>query len=180
MSNELQIIYEPDYDLTPKQEQFCLFYIKYKNATKAAKLAGYSESTARVIGAENLLKPDIRNRIAELTIEMNQRHYIDADEVIKRLAWLGKSDIRDYYDEEGALIPIHELSEEAAFAIQQVETLEVFDRNGVKTGEQKKAKLADKKGALQLLGQHFGTFNKDTSNRAQVVIFNFDKEDEAL
>jgi len=49
--------------LTPKQELFCSFYILSYNATQSAIKAGYSEKTAQQIGAENLLKPLVRDRI---------------------------------------------------------------------------------------------------------------------
>ena len=53
--------------LTPKQETFCLRYSEGSmNTTEAAISAGYSPRTARVIGYENLLKPYISARIAEL------------------------------------------------------------------------------------------------------------------
>ena len=46
--------------LTPKQQAFCDYYIASGNATEAAIKAGYSEKTARVVGCENLTKPNIR------------------------------------------------------------------------------------------------------------------------
>lgn len=49
--------------LTLKQQKFCDYYIETGNATEAAKRAGYSEKTARVIGQENLLKPAISDYI---------------------------------------------------------------------------------------------------------------------
>ena len=52
--------------LTPKQELFIQHYVTTKNATEAAKLAGYSEKTADVIGCENLVKPNIKEAIDKL------------------------------------------------------------------------------------------------------------------
>ncbi|MFA5753528.1 MAG: terminase small subunit, partial [Bacteroidales bacterium] len=43
--------------LTPKQKRFVDEYLIDLNATQAAIRAGYSERTARIIGAENLIKP---------------------------------------------------------------------------------------------------------------------------
>jgi phage terminase small subunit len=43
--------------LTEKQKRFCDYYIETGNATEAAIRAGYSNKTARFIGAENLTKP---------------------------------------------------------------------------------------------------------------------------
>jgi len=52
--------------LTQKQETFCLKYFELGNASEAARIAKYSPKTAAVIGRENLLKPKIQTRIAEL------------------------------------------------------------------------------------------------------------------
>jgi superfamily II DNA or RNA helicase len=55
--------------LNLKQRRFVNFYVGAANgnATKAAKLAGYSERTAYAIGAENLQKPGIRAAINALS-----------------------------------------------------------------------------------------------------------------
>lgn len=42
--------------LTPKQKAFADNYIISGNATGAAKQAGYSEKTAKIIGTKNLTK----------------------------------------------------------------------------------------------------------------------------
>jgi len=52
--------------LTQKQETFCLKYFELGNASEAARIALYSSKTAAVMGAENLLKPKIQERIQEL------------------------------------------------------------------------------------------------------------------
>ena len=49
--------------MTVKQRAFVENYTG--NATQAALAAGYSRRTARVIGAENLTKPDIQKAIQE-------------------------------------------------------------------------------------------------------------------
>lgn len=59
--------------LTPKQESFCQNYAISGNATDAAKKAGYSENTAASIGAENLTKPQIQARLAEIRGKVAKR-----------------------------------------------------------------------------------------------------------
>ena len=49
--------------MTPKQRKFCDEYIKTGNATQSAINAGYSQKTAKSIGAENLTKPDLKKYI---------------------------------------------------------------------------------------------------------------------
>jgi phage terminase small subunit len=51
-------------ELNSKQKTFCEEYILDNNAAQSAIRAGYSEKTARAIGAKLLTKVDIRNYIA--------------------------------------------------------------------------------------------------------------------
>jgi hypothetical protein len=53
--------------LTARQQAFVTAFVGEAagNATRAARVAGYSEKMARVIGAENLTKPAIQTAIAE-------------------------------------------------------------------------------------------------------------------
>lgn len=52
--------------LTQKQETFCLKYFELRNATEAARLAGYSARSVRFIASENLTKLNIQQRLDEL------------------------------------------------------------------------------------------------------------------
>jgi len=52
--------------LTAKEQEFCLQYSICRNATQAAKLAGYSERTANEIGCQNLAKLSIKTEIERL------------------------------------------------------------------------------------------------------------------
>ena len=49
--------------LNPRQKNFVIYYLQTLNATKAAKLAGYSEKTARIQGSKNLTKTNISEAI---------------------------------------------------------------------------------------------------------------------
>lgn len=71
-------------ELNAKQELFCLEYLKDLNATQAAIRSGYSENTAQQTGSENLSKPLISNRVAELMKDRTERVLVDADWVLKR------------------------------------------------------------------------------------------------
>lgn len=56
--------------LNDKQEQFCQNYVLSRNATKAAKAAGYSEASAYNQGHRLLQEERIQERLKELTNEM--------------------------------------------------------------------------------------------------------------
>ena len=68
--------------LTNKQGAFCREYLIDLNATQAAIRAGYSESTAASIGAENLTKPLIQEELQELIKGRNERVQTDYDWVL--------------------------------------------------------------------------------------------------
>jgi len=119
--------------LTDKQELFAREFIKDLNATQAAIRAGYSEKTARAIGCENLTKPDIQQRIAELNQERLERVQIDADYVLRQAVKLHErcmQEVEPLTDRRG-----EELKDE------QGRTIYGFDSKGAAA-------------ALKLVGEH--------------------------
>jgi len=64
--------------LNRKQQRFVDEYLIDLNATQAAIRAGYSEDTARAIGAENLTKPAISAALAEAMDQRASELAIDA------------------------------------------------------------------------------------------------------
>lgn len=68
--------------LNERQQRFVDNYIITANATKAAKLAGYSANTAGSIGEENLRKPKIREAIDARLNEMEEQRVAKAEEVM--------------------------------------------------------------------------------------------------
>lgn len=81
--------------LTDKQQRFVEEYLVDLNATQAAIRAGYSEDTARQIGAENLSKPDIADAIAAAMAERSKRVQVTADEVLRELVDVAFSDVNE-------------------------------------------------------------------------------------
>ena len=71
--------------LTAKQQRFCDEYLVDLNATQAAIRSGYSEKTARAIGAENLTKPYIKEYIEKRMAEKEAALIASQDEVLKYL-----------------------------------------------------------------------------------------------
>lgn len=72
-------------ELNPKQQRFVEEYLIDMNATQAAIRAGYSEKTAAVIGAENLIKPNIQAELSKRIKATSERLQITQDDVIKEL-----------------------------------------------------------------------------------------------
>lgn len=81
----------PESELTNKQRAFIEVYLVCWNASEAARRAGYSQKTARVIGQENLLKPAIQAAIAARLTEL----HMSADEVLARLSAQARGSLAD-------------------------------------------------------------------------------------
>ena len=137
-------------ELTPKQERFCLEYVVDLNATQAAIRAGYSPKTARFIGAENLTKPNIAARIAELQQKTARKLEITAEAIANELALLAFSNMEDYAKVGGDL---SKLTREQLAAIQEAVFEELEDGKVVR---RTKIKLAGKRESLETLGRYLG------------------------
>lgn len=150
-------------NLTPKQAAFVREYLVDLNATQAAIRAGYSEDTAKSIGSENLTKPVIAAAIQEAMDYRAERTGITADKVLSHLARIGFADIRQIFTESGSLKDIASLPDDVAVAVQSVEVITRNSSDEDESGNREiehvhRIKLADKKGALELLGKHLTLF----------------------
>lgn len=154
--------------LTKKQERFCKEYIVDFNGTRAAIAAGYSKTTAKVIAAQNLSKLNIQNQIQSLSTAVNKKLDISVERIRLELARISFSDIRQFYNEDGTLIPVHELSDEAAACLAGIEEEEIKEWDAdlkamMPIGTLKKIRRHDKLKALEMLGRTEGIFEKDNA-----------------
>lgn len=127
--------------LTPKQQRFVEEYLIDLNATQAAIRAGYSESTARQIGAENLTKPVIAQAVEAARAKVSETTALTREWVLDRL-------------------------QENVGRAMQVEA--VVDREGNETGEyQYQGSVANR--GLELLGKHLGMFTEKVDHTVTVL-----------
>lgn len=68
--------------LTPRQAQFVREYVTSGNAAEAARRAGYSERTAKVIACELLTKPDLQEAVQALQAQNAAQWEITRKDVI--------------------------------------------------------------------------------------------------
>ncbi len=122
--------------LTVKQKRFCDYYVKTGNATEAARKAGYSEKTARFIGAENLTKPNIKAHIDARLKEIEDSRIADMTEVLKRLTTAARGEL-----------------EEEVVVVENTGDYESKARM-----LNKKVSAKDQLKALELLGKRYGLF----------------------
>jgi phage terminase small subunit len=151
--------------LNRKQQRFVDEYLIDLNATQAAIRAGYSQATARQIGAENLSKPAIADAIAAAQEERSRRTAITADQVMAELAKIGFANTMDFMrvgSDGDPHIDFSELTREQAAALAEVVVEDFKDGRGEDARDVRKIrfKLHDKLGALSKLGQHLGMFKE--------------------
>lgn len=159
--------------LTDKQEVFCKEYIIDFNATRAAKLAGYSDKTACKTGSENLQKPDIQQRIKELTKDRNERTQVTADRVVQELAKIAFSNIDDLgaWDDEGRFLlkNSEQLDDDTKASIKSITGTTTTLGEGMEKHEIKLVR-EDKIKALEMLARHTGAFNNDESGKSVINV----------
>jgi phage terminase small subunit len=150
--------------LTPKQEKFCQEYAIDLNATQAAIRAGYSAKTAGRIGGENVQKPEIHARLAELRADQSIRTQITADEILQQYADIARFRIEDLmtFDGKNAKYkPMTDWSKSAKVAVNSVKqkTTTRTDKDGAVTEYSEiEFKTDDRQKALDSLGKHLGLF----------------------
>lgn len=164
--------------LTPKQETFVREYLIDLNSTQAAIRAGYSAKTAKVMGCENLTKPDIQEAIQKAMADRSEKTNITAERVLNEIAKLAFFDPRKMFDDAGEPIHVSQLDDDTAAAIAG---LEVVTKGNDEIGYASvmKVKLADKSKNLELLGRHLKLFTdkSEVDLNGKGFSFNFNMGD---
>lgn len=156
--------------LTPKQQLFAEEYLVDLNATRAYRAAGYtgSDNVCASEGHKLLRNPKVQAAIQIGRAKRSMRTEITQDMVLKELARIGFSDIRNLFDDNGNLKHITMMDDASAASIQSIEVATVKRRKGEEGGEAEdievegtlKVKLWDKRAALIDMGRHLGMFRE--------------------
>lgn len=145
--------------LTPKQALFVLEYLVDLNATQAAIRAGYSAKTAAEIGKENLTKPQIAEAVRKAQDERAARLKIDADEILRELTIIARSDVRDFLVDEHGILTLRDEAEDHKWrAVQSVKHKIRTIRNGdeSETTREIEFRMWPKVEALRTAREHLG------------------------
>lgn len=147
--------------LTFKQFQFAHEIIAdpSMNIGEATIRAGYAVQHAQKQGSRNLQIPAIRKVINRAMRSRAKRLFITQDNVLMDILNLARSNPQDYFNENGDLKDINELTADQARCIQHVET--VFDKEGNKV---KKITFHSKIKPLELLARHVGVVDSKAFN----------------
>jgi len=137
--------------IKPASEAFAQHYCVSGNTAKAADAAGISAA----LGKQLLRLPDVQSRIIELN-EVQFAHVgVTAETVKAELARIAFASAADLFDKDGKLIPIHELPDDVAATITQIDVEIIRGKDGKPRMEIRKVKRADKGAALSVLARHF-------------------------
>lgn len=159
------------YGLTDKQEMFCQEYMIDLNATQACIRAGYSENVAAVQGSENLIKPNIGKRIAELKAALAEIRGITIQDMLEVLeSWL-------YSDITETLCLTLEQVKELPIEVRRLvtsyktNTKEYRDVDGKAVKEiTVELKFVSKEKAAEMLNRHLGFYEIDNSQKIPTTL----------
>lgn len=144
--------------LNDKQKRFYNEYLVDYNATKAAQRAGYSKKTAYSQGHDLLKKPEGQKYLKSKGNKITAKLEISQERTMQEIGRIAFQDVRKFFNEDGNLIPIHELDDDAAAVISGMDIDEIFEWVGDTKGhigQTKKIKRFDKTKALEMLAKHF-------------------------
>jgi len=146
--------------LTPAQETF---------ATGVASGLSQSEAYRRAYPRSHRWKPEtvwreasrlaaepkVSTRVQELLQRAAAANEVTVERVVKEMARLAFFDVRRLVGDDGRPLPLPQLDDDTARAIVGLDVASVGNAD-IGVGEVLKFKLADKRGALELLARHLG------------------------
>lgn len=150
--------------------QYAKLLAQGETKTRAALLAGYSRSQARNAWKAIEQRPAVKRALHRYA----QRAEASADRAIEEFRRIAFMDVRDYFDEEGNLKPMKDLTREQASCIAN---LQVIKKNAV-AGDGKidtiyKIDFHDKMEALAFFAKHYRLIDEhvqvDTDVRVTVT-----------
>lgn len=176
-------------DLTEKQRLFCLYYVRYFNATKAYQKAyECSYNTAMVEGFNTLRNPKIQNEIQALKQSRLNRELLDEHDIFQKYMDIAFADITDFVqfgqEEEYVigqfgLVQVEDpVTGKKALLKQKVNTVRFRESDSidgtliteVKNGKNGASiKLADRMKALEWLAEHMDIATEEQKARIAVL-----------
>lgn len=153
--------------LTDKQRTFVNEYLVDMNGTQAAIRAGYAPKTAFAQASRLLSNVKVAAFLTEAQKARSDRTEITQDMVLRELARIGFSDMRNFTEWGPAGVRLKdyaELTDDQAAAISEV------SQTITEAGGSLKFKLHDKRAALVDIGRHLGMFTDKIEHSGDVTI----------
>jgi phage terminase small subunit len=166
-----------DNGLSKKQEAFLEAYLQTWNATKAAKIAGYSEKTAYSSGQRLLKSVEIASRVRARLSEMA----METNEVLARLASHARGDAGDLLDSSTMTLDLKKAIEQGNTQLIKKIKQTVITSDDKQT-EIFEFELYDAQAALVHIGKHLGMFGNKLDitsggEKLEIIIRNADTND---
>jgi len=158
-------------ELNRRQALFVSEYLQDFNGTQAVIRAGYSRNGADVQAVRLLANARIASEIARRKAAWFAKNELSSPRVLEEMRRVAFSDARQFFDKDGNLLPISQLSDDAAAAIA---SFEILKRN-LTAGDDKvdvlhKIRTCDKNRALENLAKHFGLLIERTMQDTHLTI----------
>lgn len=163
MAHYLLPVPVPGNKLTLMEAKFVIAYMTDANcsAEAAARIAGY-KTDPKVISAQVLSRPRVREALRIQLQARAERTQITADRVISEIGKIAFADIRGIFKEDGSLKAIPEMTQEQAALIESLDVDELFEGKGedrIQIGVTKKLKLYNRLKSLETLAKHLGVLS---------------------
>lgn len=146
--------------LTPKQQRFVEEYLVDLNATQAAIRAGYSAKAAAVQGARMLANANVAAAVRAGRAVVSERAQFGAEDVLRELAILLRSDVRDFEVANDGSLTLREGAPDSAWravAAVKHKIIEIPQKDGEPMFRREiEFKLWDKNSAIDKAMKHLG------------------------
>ncbi len=163
----MTVVAEPEEKLTGKaavkkrRELFVASYVRNRNATRAAKDAGFSEATAYSQGHRLLKNAEIQRMVQEASEERFAAVKMGPDETLAEIAKVARFNIARFTTVGkfgDPLIDMSDMTEDDFAALSEIEVHDYLEGKGDDAREVKKVKVKthSKLGALQTLAKIHG------------------------
>lgn len=158
-------------NLSPKQQRFVAEYLIDLNATQAAIRCGYTPRAAKQQGYRLLTRPAIAAAVAAGKAKQLESCDLSAERVLEEIRRIALVDTRTFFDADGNVKPIQELTPAQGAALAGVEVLIKNAKAGDgQTDTIHKFKLWDKPRVLEMCMKHFGLLEERVQHSGNLTI----------
>lgn len=120
-----------------------------------------------------------RQRLHARILELRKNLNITPERVLQEYARIAFADIRCIFDDNGALVPLHELDDDTAAAVASVEVQTIGDKEGVMKTDTHKLKMYDKLNALNVLAKRLKLYEDSIKVEGSLEVNKMSKNEKA-
>src|ERR1700760_3390415 len=146
--------------MNQRQQLFVANYLKTRNASAAARAAGYATASASVTGSKLLRSPMVAAAIAAHEAKTEKTNVSLAEKAMTELSTLRFGNLQDCFDADGNLLPISKMPREVAATLTAFENSKGFQR----------IKQGSKLSALELLSKITQLQKADSEQKTNIQI----------